>query len=98
MNLATLPKNFSVKYGILASGFSEVYIKPTQPTLFDENTFDDTNASQHPRARALPHRPSLSAVTDALKDKYGADAVRFGRDLRFEGRISDTMPTGKDNT
>ena len=75
-----------------------VYIKPTQPTLFDGNTFDDTNVSQHFRTHALSHRPSLSAVTDALKDKYGADAVRFGRDLRFEGRISDTMPTGKDNT
>lgn len=84
--------------GVGISGFSEVYIKPTQPTLFDENTFDDTNASQHPHVRTLPHRPSLSAVTDALKDKYGADAVRFGRDLRFEGRVSDTMPTGKDNT
>jgi len=27
--------------------------------------------------------------------KFGADAVQYGRDLRFEHRVSDTMPTGK---
>ena len=37
----------------------------------------------------------LSEVTDKLKDKFGADAVQYGRDLRFEHRVSDTMPTGK---
>lgn len=31
-----------------------------------------------------PHRPSVSAVTDELRDRFGDDAVAFGRDLRFD--------------
>ena len=38
----------------------------------------------------------LSAATDALKARFGDDSVRYGRDLRFEGRTSDTQPMNKE--
>ncbi len=38
----------------------------------------------------------LTAATDALKARFGDASVRFGRDLRFEGRTSDTQPMNKE--
>ena len=36
-------------------------------------------------------------MTDELRDRFGDDAVGYGRDLRFRGRTSDTMPMNKDD-
>lgn len=65
--------------------------------------FDGRRAEQlalFPEAGAAdPARRDLSGlgrVTDALRDRFGDDAVAYGRDLRFRGRTSDTAPTGKD--
>ena len=35
-------------------------------------------------------------VTDALRERFGDDAVSYGRDLRFRDRTSDTAPMHKD--
>ena len=84
--------------GVGMSTFAdETNIKPVQASLFDQ--FDKAlegeicldSVKKKPRSD-LRH---LSEVTDKLKDKYGSGAVQYGRDLRFEHRVSDTMPTGK---
>lgn len=84
--------------GVGISSFSdEEHAKPVQASLFDqfEATFDA--AAPRPTTKKKPRSDlrHLSEVTDKLKDKFGADAVQYGRDLRFEHRVSDTMPTGK---
>ena len=40
-------------------------------------------------------RSALGRVTDVLRERYGEDAVGFGRDLRFKGLTSDTAPMNK---
>ena len=41
-------------------------------------------------------RSALGRVTDALRERFGDDAVSYGRDLRFKDRTSDTAPMHKD--
>jgi DNA polymerase-4 len=38
---------------------------------------------------------ALGRVTDELRERFGDDAVSYGRDLRFRGRTSDTTPMNK---
>lgn len=70
--------------GVGMSGFGEE--RPEQLSLFGGG------ADEAPRAGG----GELSRVTDALKERFGDDAVAYGRDLRFCGRTSDTAPMNKD--
>lgn len=84
--------------GVGISSFTdEVHSKPIQTSLFDqfEATFDSEVSEPATKKKPRSDLRHLSEVTDKLKDKFGADAVQYGRDLRFEHRVSDTMPTGK---
>ena len=84
--------------GVGISSFTdEVHSKPVQTSLFDqfEATFDSEVSEPATKKKPRSDLRHLSEVTDKLKDKFGADAVQYGRDLRFEHRVSDTMPTGK---
>ena len=40
---------------------------------------------------------ALSRLTDALRDRFGDDAVSYGRDLRFRGHTTGTAPMGKND-
>lgn len=51
-----------------------------QLSLFDEGT------DAHGDGR---DRSGLSRATDEVRKRFGADAVRYGRDLRFDGHESD---------
>ena len=53
--------------------------------------FGDDEAPER-RAASLA---ALERVRDALRDRYGNDAVSYGRDLRFSDRTSDTAPMNK---
>ena len=84
--------------GVGISSFSdEEHAKPVQASLFDQYEATSDAAVSGPTAKKKPRSDlrHLSEVTDKLKDKFGADAVQYGRDLRFEHCVSDTMPTGK---
>ena len=84
--------------GVGISSFTdEAQSKPVQTSLFDqfEATFDSEVSEPATKKKPRSDLRHLSEVTDKLKDKFGADAVQYGRDLRFEHRVSDTMPTGK---
>lgn len=71
--------------GVGVSGFDDATAE--QLSLFSEGT---------PAARGRD-LAALSRVTDELRDRFGDDAVGYGRDLRFRGRTSDTMPMNKDD-
>ncbi|OUO34931.1 DNA polymerase IV [Olsenella sp. An290] len=70
--------------GVGVSGFGEA---PAEQLAL----FSDRQGGQ-----AAPARPSLGRVTDAVRERFGEDAVSLGRDLRFRGRTSDTAPLHKD--
>ena len=70
--------------GVGLSGFGEE--EPEQMSLFGS---DDTPSS----GRDLG---ALGKVTDALKERFGDNAVGYGRDLRFRGKTSDTAPMNKE--
>ena len=56
--------------------------------------FDGAGTNEATDARDLS---ALGRLTDALKDRFGDDAVGYGRDLRFKGRTSDTAPMNKED-
>ena len=68
--------------GVAVSGFSDE--APVQLGLFGDES-----------GRARPEESELSRVRDELRERFGEAAVRYGRDLRFDGRTSDTQPMGK---
>ena len=59
--------------GVGVSDFGE---RPTQLSLFENEDPD------HVKTRAL------AAATDKLRERFGADAITYGRDLRLRGRLS----------
>lgn len=69
--------------GVGISGFGED--AAVQGTLF----LDEENSP----ARDLS---ALSRATDAVRERFGSDAISYGRDLRLKGITSDTMPMNKD--
>ena len=68
--------------GVAVSGFSDE--APVQLGLFDDGD-----------GRRRAEEAELSRVRDELRERFGDAAVRYGRDLRFDGRTSDTQPMGK---
>ncbi|MBM6774102.1 DNA polymerase IV [Olsenella profusa] len=75
--------------GVGVSGFDED--APEQLSLFGDGPQDEQEGA--PRAR---DRSALGRVTDELRERFGEGAVGYGRDLRFKGHTSDTMPMHKD--
>lgn len=59
-----------------------------QLSLFDEE------ATEHPEEAGKDLR-RLSVAADEVRKRFGSGALSYGRDLRFRGDTSDTMPTGK---
>ena len=73
--------------GVGISDFSDG--RGQQMGLFDEVTED---SGSHHRDQA-----SLAKLTDALRDRFGDDAVSYGRDLRFRDHTTGTAPMGKND-
>ena len=85
--LALLPQLWSLGMhvrllGVGISGFDQP--EPEQLGLFAD-----------PEAKRNEEASALSRACDELKTRFGDTAVRYGRDLRFDGRVSDTQPQGK---
>ena len=55
--------------------------------------FEETTES----AGAHRDQATLSKLTDALRDRFGDDAVSYGRDLRFRDHTTGTAPMGKND-
>ncbi|MDO4290758.1 MAG: DNA polymerase IV [Eggerthellaceae bacterium] len=73
--------------GVAVSGFAEDGV--TQEALFDVDAVSPLeNPVDGPLIPDEGKRRSLIAATDALKDKFGEAAVRFGHELRNEGNTT----------
>jgi DNA polymerase-4 len=72
--------------GVGVSDFAEE--RGLQMALFNESS----EASDSHRDQA-----ALSKLTDALRDRFGDDAVSYGRDLRFRDHTTGTAPMGKND-
>ena len=70
--------------GVVVSGFDGA--RPSQMSLFGDEAAEGEGRD----------RSALGRVTDALRERFGDDAVSYGRDLRFKDRTSDTAPMHKD--
>lgn len=68
--------------GVAMAGFTDE--RPEQLSLFD-----DEDGSSH------TNTADIAQVSDAVKERFGDDALALGRDLRFRGRDSDTAPMNK---
>lgn len=71
--------------GVGLSGFSDQASSPVQLGLFS----GQENAKKQKAA-------ALSSACDSLKERFGDNAVSYGRDLRFIHKTSDTAPMNKD--
>lgn len=59
-----------------------------QMSLFD----DPTDQKEEPPRKDLR---KVSVAADEIRKRFGSSALAYGRDLRFKGGTSDTLPTGK---
>jgi len=88
--------------GVSVSSFEE---KPEQLSLFGDSfdqlgTAASNSAKSAKSARPVkPAKPSRSLVeaTDRVKDRFGEDAVTYGRELRFKDRDTGTIAQKKDD-
>ncbi len=71
---------------LVGVGVSEFGEKPVQLSLFDDDAVTPTAPSL-----ADEGARSLARATDAVKERFGESAVRYGRELRFDGRDTGTM-------
>ena len=80
--LLNAPLQDPVKYKIM--GY-EISLRHSEAAMIEIISADE----------ARRDRSALGRVTDVLRERYGEDAVGFGRDLRFKGLTSDTAPMNK---
>ena len=80
--------------GVGVSDFAE---RPEQLSLFDlaEGGGDAVCEDADVPAQSATGS-DLARATDAVKNRFGEKAVRYGRELRFEGRDTGTMAQNKD--
>ena len=72
--------------GVGLSGFDD---REEQLALFDEP------ADEPPERK--PARRQLISAADKVRDRFGSDALHYGRDLRFMKNTTSTMPQKKDD-
>ena len=77
--------------GVGVSGFDD---RPEQLSLFDADEGEPDEASESSQLAA--ENGNLARATDRVKDRFGEKAVRYGRELRFDGRDTGTMAQQKD--
>ena len=85
--------------GVSVSSFDE---KPEQLSLFDDSFSRMKTTASKPSNPAKPAKlikPSRSLVeaTDRVKNRFGEDAVTYGRELRFKDRDTGTIAQKKDD-
>lgn len=74
--------------GVAVSRFNQA--RPKQLNLFGNTETNDKAESQKLR--------ELSVTTDAIRTKFGATALTYGRELRFKDNTNDTLPMGGERT
>ncbi len=71
------------------SGFSADVSSPIQESLF---ALDDTSDVTNPQEAETTQRSrrSLLTATDALKERFGEDAIQFGYELKVSDNTTGT--------
>ena len=97
--------------GVGVSGFGEETYQPDLFSSMDFDEGDGSNghpsgaephgtrtddAHRHSQDERRQQRRNLIEATDRVKDRFGDDAVGFGRELRFRNRGTGTAPQHKD--
>ena len=72
--------------GVGMAGFEKESV--VQETLFDDDEAPSSNDDLQPVIADAEKRRGLLEATDALKDRFGESAVRFGRELRNEANTT----------
>ena len=85
-----------VKLRLVGVGISSFEKQPEQLNIFGGNdrSFDPSGAAVSKRKK--PKR-SLVEATDKVKDRFGEEAVGYGRELRFQDRDTGTIAQKKDD-
>lgn len=73
--------------GVGISGFDA---RERQASLFDENLAPEDEERREQLRR-------LSRATDLVRERFGKDALGYGRDLRFRGHTTGTAPMNKED-
>lgn len=65
---------------------------------FDEDeTFEEQSFFDLDEVDVRSSRRVLDVTTDEIRERFGDEALSYGRDLRFKGRTSDTQPMHKED-
>ena len=79
--------------GVGVSGFDD---RPEQLSLFGFDGEGEAEMEPEDDESAPRGNGRLAEATDKVKDRFGEKAVRYGRELRFDGRDTGTMAQQKD--
>lgn len=87
LDKAWRPSERVILLGVRASGFEEEE-GAIQDALFDLPTDGSARTDEQPMIESPEKRRDLIRATDALKDRFGEDAVFFGSALRNQGNTT----------
>jgi DNA polymerase-4 len=79
--------------GVAVSSFGQ---RPEQLSLFGEESKSPTQRSAKQRPNK-PNKRSLVEATDKVKDRFGENALGYGREMRFRSRDTGTIAQQKDD-
>ncbi len=82
-----------IELRLVGVGVSEFGEHPEQMSLFDGLFSEESSKSTGTNERSSSN---LAKATDAVKDRFGESAVKYGHELRFEGLDTGTMAQQKD--
>ena len=85
-------------FGPVARGLLERVWAPGQPIRLigvGISHLDDETGEQSLFDAERVETGRLARATDLVRDRFGEGAIGYGRDLRFDGHVSNTAPMGK---
>jgi DNA polymerase-4 len=84
---------------LVGAGVSSFEARPEQMSLFDSTLQQNAAETGNAHADALGKAPTRALVeaTDKVKDRFGDDALHYGREWQFHGRDTGTVAQKRDD-